>query len=139
MSRRHLVAGLLGVVLLPCARTIAANAAEDPVRHRRIGDIVIHVAVEPVLPTEPRHFHRLIVTLRSAGSGTAIADAVVRATVRGVGHPEPQTRVLDAQGGPTFEGVVELPPRDTYRIVVEVARSGAPAVAASFIHRQLQP
>ncbi|MBX9699126.1 MAG: hypothetical protein K2X74_06800 [Acetobacteraceae bacterium] len=108
-------------------------------RHRRVGDVVIHVALEPVRSAEPRHLHRLVVTLRSTGSGAPIADAVVRATVRGVGHPEPQTRILDAREGPAFHGVLELPPRDTYRIVVEVVRSGAPAVAASFVHRQLQP
>ena len=139
MHRRAVVPGA-ACLLLPAAAP--ASGDNESYSHRRVGDILIHLAVLPIAPTQPDHLHRLIVTLRRADSGAPVEGAVVRATVSGVGHPQPQVTLLAAalvDARPGYVGSVSLPPRDSYRIELQVGLPHAAPLAAVFLHRQLQP
>ncbi len=134
MIPRRALGGLLAVAL-PGAN--AASGAE-PWQHRQVGGLTLHFAAIPA-PGATRHLHDVVITVRDA-TGSGMDDTIVTATIAATLHAEVAELGLARRPG-TFEwrGTAPLPPRDVYRIAVEVRRPGMPPASARFVHRQLQP
>ena len=89
-----------------------------------------------------RYVHHLLVAVFDSATGMRITNAKVTAVVQG-GLQSSATRIeLEAMvvgGGQAYGGFASLPPRDRYRIEIEVARPGVAPVRAVFSHQHLQP
>lgn len=89
-----------------------------------------------------RYAHHLIVVLFDSATGNRITNAVVTAIVTGGLHPSQgpiQLGPMTIGGAQAYGGFASLPPRDRYRIEIEVVRPAATAVRATFAHQHLQP
>jgi hypothetical protein len=89
-----------------------------------------------------RYTHHLLVALFDSPTRARITDASVTAIVEGGVHPSNDRIALEPMtigGAQAYGGFVALPPRDRYRIEIEVARPGAATVRAVFFHQHLQP
>lgn len=157
-SRRVLLAALSVLVFATTAGTVMADDTPDT-GHRADG-LVIYFAAIPaafVLAHPGEHtgremhggapdghyVHHLIVALFDSSTGTRITDASVLAVIRGGVSPS-EARVefapMAIAGAPAYGGFADLPPRDRYRIEIEVVRpGGGAAVRTVFWHQHLQP
>jgi hypothetical protein len=90
-----------------------------------------------------RYVHHLLVALFDAATGVRITNASVTAVVQGGRQPS-ETRVellpMTIGGAQAYGGFATLPPRDRYRVEIQVVRpSDAAPVRAVFSHQHLQP
>lgn len=88
------------------------------------------------------YVHHLLVAVFDAATGKRITDASVTAVVRSGLHRSQGPIELGPMmlgGAQAYGGFAEMPPRDRYRIEIEVVRPGAAAVRAVFSHQHLQP
>jgi hypothetical protein len=158
MSRRTLLATLSTLVFAATARPIMADDMPD-IGHR-VDGLVIYFAAIPAAfvlahpaehtgrqmhADEPdgRYVHHLIVALFDSKTGVRIADASVMAVIRGGVSPS-EARIdlgpMAIAGAPAYGGFADLPPRDRYRIEIEVVRPGGGATLRTvFWHQHLQP
>lgn len=93
-------------------------------------------------PPPARYSHHLIVAVFEARGGMRMADASVTAIVSNNRRPVKRVELepMTLGGAATYGGFVEMPPRDTYRISVEIRRAeGIAPVKAEFWHRHWQP
>lgn len=91
---------------------------------------------------EGRYVHHLLVAVFDSATGMRITNAKVTAVVQGGLQPSATRIELEAMvvgGGQAYGGFASLPPRDRYRIEIEVARPGVAPVRAVFSHQHLQP
>ncbi len=156
IGRRH---GLWLAAMAALVATGPAAASFHDSASRSAGDLVIQLAIVPATfalehtpehtgdgmhggPPPSRYSHHLIVAVFEARGGARIADAKVTAVVSSNRRPvglltlEP----MAFGGAATYGGFVEMPPRDSYRISVEVRRAeGTAPVKADFWHRHWQP
>lgn len=156
MDRRTLLAALS--VLMLAATPGRVMALHDTVQ--QVDGLVIYftaipaafVGSHPVDHTgrdmpggapKDQYTHHLIVALFDSTTGKRITDASVVAVVQG-GHQVSATRIelepMTIAGEQAYGGFANLPPRDRYRVEVEVVRlGGGAAVRAVFSHQHLQP
>lgn len=126
--------------------------AADPDTFQQVDGLVIYFAVVPAAfvlghPAEHtgrgmhddapdgRYVRHLLVALFDATTGLRIADARVGAIVQGGRHPSEgliELTPMTIGGAQAYGGFTTLPPRDRYRIEIEVTRPGAAAVRAVF-------
>ncbi len=126
---------------------------------RSAGGLIIQLAVVPASfvlghtpehtgqgmhggPPPARYSHHLIVAVFEARGGMRMADASVTAIVSNNRRPVKRVELepMTLGGAATYGGFVEMPPRDTYRISVEIRRAeGIAPVKAEFWHRHWQP
>lgn len=158
-GRRSLLLGA-GSAWMLAAGPPPAGAAEPDGAFRSAGGLAVYLGVVPAAvvrghppehagrgmhggPPEGRYAHHLLVAVFDAATGARVSDAAVAAVVHGLKH-SPEDRValepMTVGNAPAYGGFAELPPRDFYRIEVEVRRPGAAApVRVVFRHRHLQP
>lgn len=157
-SRRALLAALSVLVFAATAGSVMADDAPDT-GHRADGLIIYFAAIPAAFvrahPAEHtgremhgdapdgRYVHHLIVALFDSKTGMRITDASVLAVIRG-GISQSEARVelgpMAIAGAPVYGGFADLPPRDRYRIEIEVVRpGGGAALRTVFWHQHLQP
>ena len=126
---------------------------------RRAGDFIVDLSVVPatfVLEHSPeqtgqgmhvgrstsRYSHHVIVTVFDSRSGLRVPDAKVKVVVTSNHHPVERVDLepMAPGGAASYGGFVDMPPRDTYRISVELRPGeGLAPVKADFRHRHWQP
>lgn len=150
------------LTVLPVAVLAAAPhraMAADPGTRQQLDGLVIYFAVIPAAfvlghsaeytgremdgsTPEGRYVHHLLVALFDSTTGVRIANAGVTAVVQG-GRQRSEDCIelgpMTIAGAPAYGGLATLPPRDRYRIEIDVVRSGIAAVRAIFYHQHLQP
>lgn len=153
-----MLTALPSLVLAAAPRRAAAVHPEGV--FRQAGGLAVYLGVVPaaVLRGHPpehagqgmhggapprRYVHHLLVALFDAKTGARITDAGVTAVVHGH-RRTPEDRIglepMTVGGAQAYGGFATLPPRDYYRIRIEVLRLGAAeSVRAVFPHRHLQP
>ncbi|MCB4824477.1 hypothetical protein [Roseicella aerolata] len=152
---------LFGAVISLASTSVPheAGAVHPEGTFRRAGNLVVYLGVVPAAVVrghppehagkgmhggapEGRYVHHLLVAVFEETTGARVTDAAVAATIRGRRH-SPETRIalepMALDGTTIYGGFATLPPRDYYRLTVEVRRPGATAVRATFPHRHFQP
>jgi hypothetical protein len=149
---------LAAIAMLIIAARPAAGGFSDSTS-RQAGGLTVDLAVIPasfVLGHSPEHTgqgvhggrsssrysHHLIVAVFDSQSGLRVTDATVRVFITSSHHPAEHADLepMALGGAATYGGFVDMPPRDTYHISVEVRRGeGMAPVTADFWHRHWQP
>ncbi|MGE3703181.1 MAG: hypothetical protein AB7G08_31205 [Hyphomicrobiaceae bacterium] len=158
MGRRALLAALSVLMFAATAGSVMADDMPDA-GHRADGLVIYFAAIPAAFvlahPAEHtgrgmhgdtpdgRYVHHLIVALLDSKTGVRITDARILAVIRGGVSPS-ETRVefgpMAIAGAPVYGGFADLPPRDRYRIEIEVVRPNGDAVVRTvFWHQHLQP
>jgi hypothetical protein len=157
-SRRALIAALSVLVFAVTAGSVMADDTPDT-GHRADGLVIYFAAIPAAFvrahpaehtgremhggaPDDP-YVHHLIVALFDSKTGMRITDASVVAVIRG-GISQLEARVelgpMAIAGAQVYGGFADLPPRDRYRVEIEVVRpGGGAAVRTAFWHQHLQP
>lgn len=156
VGRRALLIAFAAIALATVPRR---GMAAHPGTSQEVDGLAIYLAIIPaafVLDHPPEHTgrdlhgnasddryaHHLIVALFDSATGKRITNAVVTAIVTGGLHPSQgpiQLGPMTIGGAQAYGGFASLPPRDRYRIEIEVVRPAATAVRAIFAHQHLQP
>jgi hypothetical protein len=158
MGCQALLAALSVLVVAATAGSVMADDTPDSA-HRADGLAIYFAAIPAAFvrahPAEhtgremhgdapdARYAHHLIVALFDSKTGMRITEASVLAVIRG-GISQSEARVelgpMAIAGAPVYGGFADLPPRDRYRIEIEVVRhGGGAAVRTVFWHQHLQP
>jgi hypothetical protein len=144
-------------MLLIAGRPAVGDFSDSTSRHA--GGLIVDLAVIPasfVLGHSPeqtgegmhggrsnsRYSHHLIVAVFDAQSGSRITDAAVKVFVTSSRHPAERADLEPMTFGTTaaYGAFVDMPPRDTYHITIEVRRrDGKAPVTVDFWHQHLQP
>ncbi|RAI55238.1 hypothetical protein [Roseicella frigidaeris] len=155
--RRALLGAAIGLAFTSVPHDAGAVHSEGA--FRRAGNLVVYLGVVPAAVVrghppehtgksmhggapEGRYVHHLLVAVFEEATGARVTDAAVTATIHGRRH-SPETRIalepMTLDGATVYGGFATLPPRDYYRLEVEVRRPGAAPVRAIFPHRHFQP
>ncbi|TCZ61052.1 hypothetical protein [Roseicella aquatilis] len=157
LRRRVLPGAIIGLAFASVPHD--AGAVHPEGTFRRAGNLVVYLGVVPAAVVRghpPEHtgkgmhdgapegsyVHHLLVAVFEKVTGARIADAAVTATIHSRRHSRPTQVALEPMtlgGAMVYGGFETLPPRDYYRLEVEVQRPGAAAVRATFPHRHFQP
>jgi hypothetical protein len=157
LRRRVLLGAVTSLAFASLPRGAGAVHPEGALR--RAGDLVVYLGVVPAAVVhghppehtgrglhggapEGRYVHHLLVAVFEEATGARVTNAAVTATIYGR-RRSPETRItlepMTVSGAMVYGGFATLPPRDYYRLEVEVLRPGAAAVRATFPHRHFQP
>ncbi len=123
---------------------IAPASAQDTAPYRIAGELAVYLGVIPaeMIKGHPkghpeaemhggvpsgRHVHHVMVAIFDDASGQRITDAVVTASVAGLGlaGTEKTLKPMTIADALTYGTYFNLPGRDRYRIRIEITRPGA--------------
>jgi hypothetical protein len=156
VARRPLIA-LLSLLMVATAGSAVADDLDQV--FVRADDLVVYFAVVPAAfalghpadhtgremhrnTPDDRYVHHLMVAVFDSATGVRITNANVTAVVQGDRRPADSRVRLESMtvgGAQAYGGLATLPPRHRYRVEIEVVRSDAAPVRATFTHQHLQP